>query len=88
MNNKELFERIQKEQNNVNFNDFIKLVKAFGYVQLKKKVSGSHSHQFIHKTYPTSYLNLQPDGKEAKPFQIKQFLKQVKTYGLLLENEK
>ena len=37
MNNKDLFERIQKEQNNVNFNDFIKLVEAFGYVQMKKR---------------------------------------------------
>lgn len=87
MNNKDLFERIQKEQNNINFNDFIKLVEAFGYVQMKKKVSGSHSRQYTHKIYKASYLNLQPDGKEAKPFQIRQFNKQVKKYGLVLEGD-
>ena len=87
MNNKDLFDRIQTEQKNVNFNDFIKLVEAFGFVKMKKKGKGSHSHQFSHKVYKMAYLNLQPAGKEAKPIQVRQFKKLVAKYNLTMEDE-
>jgi len=66
---------------NVPFSDMIKLVEGFGF-QLGR-VSGSH-HIFTHPGIP-ELINLQEVKGEAKPYQIRQFLRLVERYNLSLE---
>lgn len=69
-------------RNNVAFSDFTDLVKGFGFDL--ERISGSH-HIFVHPAID-ELVNLQPVGREAKPYQIKQFLNLVEQYNLRLED--
>jgi predicted RNA binding protein YcfA (HicA-like mRNA interferase family) len=60
------------------------MVKGFGF--RLERVSGSH-HIFIHPAIP-ELVNLQEVKREAKPYQIRQFLRLVERYNLKLEDEK
>ncbi len=60
-----------------------RLVEAFGF--RRKRVSGSH-HIFAHDGIPGP-VNLQEVRGEAKPYQIRQFLRLVERYNLKLEDE-
>lgn len=66
---------------NVAFNDFVDLVEGFGFQIMR--VRGSH-HIFVHPDVP-ELLNLQDERGEAKPYQIRQFLRLVERYNLELE---
>ena len=57
--------------------------EAFGFEL--KRVSGSH-HIFAHPHIP-EVANIQEIGGEAKPYQIRQFLRLVGRYNLELEDE-
>jgi len=59
------------------------LVRGFGF--RLARVSGSH-HIFTHPATP-ELLNLQEVKGEAKPYQIRQFLRLVERYDLRLEDE-
>jgi predicted RNA binding protein YcfA (HicA-like mRNA interferase family) len=65
---------------NLSFDDLVRLANAFGFVHAR--TSGSHSI-FSHPNLP-GMLNLQPDGHQAKPYQIRQLVKLVEKYGLIL----
>lgn len=65
---------------NVAFEDMQRLVEALRFDLMR--VSGSH-HIFGHPNIP-ELVNLQEVGGEAKPYQIRQFLKR---YSLKLEGE-
>ncbi len=67
---------------NVSFADMRRLVEGFGFSLIR--TSGSH-HIFVHPDAP-SQLNLQEVGGEAKPYQIRQFLRIVERYNLTLED--
>jgi predicted RNA binding protein YcfA (HicA-like mRNA interferase family) len=67
---------------NVRFVDMVSLVEAFGFEL--NRVSGGH-HIFTHSRIP-GLLNLQSSGGEAKPYQIKQFLRIIEGYKLDLED--
>jgi predicted RNA binding protein YcfA (HicA-like mRNA interferase family) len=69
------------ETRNVNFDEFRRLVEAFGFEL--RRVSGSH-HIYRHVSVPRP-LSLQPRAGEAKPYQIRQFLEIVEQYGLTME---
>jgi len=58
-----------------------RLVEAFGFEL--KRVSGSH-HIFAQAGIP-ELVNLQDVDGQAKPYQIRQFLKLVERYALSLE---
>jgi hypothetical protein len=58
-----------------------RLVEAFGFEL--KRVSGSH-HIFAHADV-LELVNLQEVDGQAKPYQIRQFLKLVERYSLELE---
>ncbi|MCP9469925.1 MAG: type II toxin-antitoxin system HicA family toxin [Nitrospira sp.] len=58
------------------------LIEAFGFEL--KRVSGSH-HIFVHPAI-AELVNLQEVGGEAKPYQIRQFLRLVERYNLRLED--
>ena len=68
---------------NVAFGDMCRLVEAFG-LRLAR-ISGSH-HIHTHPEIP-DLVNLQNDRGQAKPYQIRQFLKLVEEYNLKLEDE-
>lgn len=83
MNPRKLFRRLVRGSvRNVAFADMRRLVEAFGFEL--KRVSGSH-HIFGHPDIK-ELLNLQEVEGQAKPYQIRQFLKLVERYSLSLED--
>jgi hypothetical protein len=69
---------------NVSFADMRRLVESFGFEL--RRVSGSH-HIFAHPDI-TEILNLQDVRGEAKPYQIRQFLRLIERYALTMEDER
>ncbi len=64
------------------FRDFERILLAFGFAPAR--TSGSHKayhHPAINQT-----LIIQPRGKDAKPYQVQQFLDMVEAYDLKLED--
>ena len=85
MNRRKLLARLlQGALNNVRFSDFAGLVKGFGFTL--DRVEGSHQI-FIHPGVPEP-VSLQEIKGEAKPYQIRQFLKLLERYNLVLEEER
>jgi len=68
---------------NVSFDDFADLVEGFGF--RPSRVRGSH-HIFVHPGV-VELVNLQNAEGQAKPYQIRQFLRLVERYNLTLEDE-
>lgn len=84
MNRRQLLRRLaQGALHNVAFADLQNLVEGFGF--LLARVRGSH-HIFSHPAIP-ELLNLQEVRGEAKPYQIRQFLRLVERYNLRLEDD-
>lgn len=80
VNAKRLWQRIQKGHlQNVSFADLERLVHSFG--ETLDRQHGSH-RVFRHPSVQER-LNLQPDKNgQAKPYQIREFLRYVKDYDL------
>lgn len=68
---------------NVRFRDFESLVGIFGF--RLARTEGSH-HIYQHETI-AEQLNLQNVSGEAKPYQIRQFLRLVERYDLRMKGE-
>jgi hypothetical protein len=80
---KQLLKRLaQGALANVAFSDFVGLVEGCGFRLARTR--GSH-HVFAHPDLP-ELLNLQDVRGEAKPYQIRQFLRLVERYALKLED--
>ena len=60
-----------------------RLVESFGFEL--RRTSGSH-HIFVHAEVP-ELLNLQDVRGQAKPYQVRQFLRLVERYALETEEE-
>ncbi|MBA3375791.1 MAG: type II toxin-antitoxin system HicA family toxin [Actinobacteria bacterium] len=60
-----------------------RLVEAFGFEL--RRTTGSH-HVFVHPDV-RELLNLQEVRGQAKPYQVRQFLRLVERYALSLEDE-
>ena len=69
---------------NVSYSDLTRLVEAFGFEL--RRTSGSH-HVYAHPEV-RELLNLQDVRGEAKPYQIRQFLRLVERYALRMEEER
>lgn len=65
---------------NTRFADLCHLAEAFGYAL--DRVSGSH-HIFVHPQAARP-LNLQNDKGKAKPYQVKQFLRDIEEFQLTM----
>ncbi len=78
-----MLQRLLASARNVSFSDFVMLLSAFGFEL--DRVSGSH-HIFKHPDIP-ELINIQKVRGQAKPYQIRQFLKLVERYNLHLEEE-
>jgi predicted RNA binding protein YcfA (HicA-like mRNA interferase family) len=83
MNPRKVLAKILAGSQNVRFAEMRGLVEAFGFSLTR--VSGSH-HIFTHSDIP-ELVNLQKVRGQAKPYQVRQFLKLVEEYNLTLEED-
>ena len=65
----------------LSFRDFERLLSAFGFAH--DRTVGSH-RQYVHPKVPRS-LPVQPSGKDAKPYQVRQFLDMIEEYRLSMD---
>ena len=83
MNRRQLLRRLTNGAlHNVAFSDMVNLVEGFGF--RLDRVRGSH-HLFVHPDVD-EVVNLQPEGSQVKPYQIRQFLRLVEEHELHLED--
>ncbi len=80
MKPRKLLHRLSQSQTNVKFDDLIRLALALGF--RLDRTAGSH-HILVHPDI-RELLNLQDFGGEAKPYQVRQLLKLVEEYNLVL----
>ncbi len=66
----------------LSFAEFERLLAAYGFVL--DRIKGSH-HIFKHPGIGER-INAQADGKSAKPYQVRQFIVIVESYGLSLDD--
>ena len=84
MNRKKLLQKILAGSKNIKFSDMVNLIKGFGFNL--SRTDGSH-HIFVRPGIP-ELINLQNLKGQAKPYQIRQFLKLIEKHNLKLkENE-
>ena len=81
MNKRRLLEKILAGSRNISFNDFIALVKAFGFELSRTR----GSNQIYEHPDVREILNLQNVNAQIKPYQVRQFLQLVEQYSLKLE---
>lgn len=82
MNRRELLRRLRVGAvHNVSFSDLQALAEGCGFQLIR--VKGSH-HLYHHPSVPRT-LNLQPEGKQAKGYQVRQFLSLLDRYNLGLD---
>ncbi len=78
-----LLERIRRGHvTNVRYSDFARLVAAVGFRMVRKR--GSH-RIYRHASVP-GLLTLQESSGEAKPYQIRQFLRTMDEHGLTVRD--
>jgi hypothetical protein len=68
--------------NNVAFKDLVSLVLSLGFELDRTR----GSHQIYVHSVVRCRLNLQPDGGQAKPYQLRQLLALIEEWGLRLED--
>ena len=84
MNRRRLLVRLTRGAvHNVDFLEMVNLIEGFGFSLIR--INGSH-HIFGRTGIPKA-VNFQPDRGDAKPYQIRQFLRLVERYRLTLEDE-
>jgi len=83
MKPRKTLEKILFGSKNIRFDDLTALVRAFGF--RLSRISGSH-HIFTHPDIP-ELVNLQEVRGQAKPYQVRQFMKLVERYNLQLEDD-
>jgi len=83
MNRRKLLKKVLQGSKNVRFKDFVALIEGYGFSE--SRVSGSH-HIFSHPEVD-QLVNIQSVGGQAKPYQVRQFLKLVEKCNLDLKDE-
>lgn len=78
-----ILKKILSGSKNVRFAEFVALIEAFGFTL--ERITGSH-HIFSHPDVPQT-ISAQPDqNNQAKPYQMKQFVKLIEKYSLTLDD--
>ncbi len=77
----ELLERARNNPQSFTFKDLQQLVESAGF--RLKRVRGSH-HVYTREEI-VEIINIQPKGKMAKPYQVRQVVGLIDKYGLLKE---
>jgi predicted RNA binding protein YcfA (HicA-like mRNA interferase family) len=83
MSARKTLQKVLSGSKNVRFEEMTRLVEAFGF--RLSRINGSH-HIFTHAGIP-ELANLQNVHGQAKPYQIRQFMKLVERYNLKLEGK-
>jgi predicted RNA binding protein YcfA (HicA-like mRNA interferase family) len=83
MNIRKLLQKVLNNPRNIRFREMVTLVEAFGF--RLSRVKGSH-HIFAHPQVQ-ELVNLQEVRGQAKPYQVRQFLKLVERYSLELGDD-
>ena len=79
MDRKSLFRRLARgELRNVAFSDMLHLASAFGFTVVR--INGSH--HILQREGMREQLNFQEVQGQAKPYQIRQFLRLVERHNL------
>ncbi len=73
-----LLSKAKKSATNYKFNDLVKLAELCGFEVSRKK--GSHV-MMKHKAH-NLFMNFQDENGDAKPYQVKQLLKDIDEYNL------
>jgi predicted RNA binding protein YcfA (HicA-like mRNA interferase family) len=79
---RKLLEKILAGSKNIQFDELVALVEAFGFTL--SRINGSH-HIFIHPEI-LEIVNLQNKKGKAIPYQVRQFLSLIEQYALTLED--
>ena len=82
MKARKIYEKILAGSRNIRFADFRKVAAAFGY-RLDRTRGSHHIYEHPQATRP---LNLQNDHGQAKPYQIRQFLRDVEEFQLTMND--
>jgi predicted RNA binding protein YcfA (HicA-like mRNA interferase family) len=72
---------LDNRRQKISFREFERLLRAFGFELAR--TTGSH-RQYVHVKVPQPFP-VQPEGKDAKPFQIREFLELIEEHGLYME---
>ena len=80
MKHRKLLQKALNSPQNLRFAEICTLAAAFGYSL--DRIRGSH-HIFVHPQADRP-LNFQEAGGRAKPYQVKQFLRDVEEFHLTL----
>lgn len=80
---RKILESVLQGSANTSFRDFQKLVEAFGFQM--NRVRGSH--HIYERSDVHELINIQNVNGEAKPYQIRQFLRLVESYNLTLTED-
>ncbi|KYC41354.1 hypothetical protein WA1_21865 [Scytonema hofmannii PCC 7110] len=83
MKKRKLLEKALSGSKNLQFNELVILIEAFGFTL--SRISGSH-HIYNHPEVP-EIINIQNRNGKAVPYQVRQFLSIIEQYNLTLENE-
>ena len=81
---RKILQKILAGSKNIRFSDMIELVEGFRF--RLSRTEGSH-HIFVHPDIP-ELVNLQEVKGQAKPYQMRQFLKLIERHSLKLEEDK
>ena len=73
-----LYTRALANTRGLSFREFERLLEAFGFKL--DRTAGSH-RQYVHPKVPRP-LPVQPGAKDAKPYQVRQFLVMVQSHDL------
>jgi predicted RNA binding protein YcfA (HicA-like mRNA interferase family) len=76
------YRKIIQGQGTVSFRDLQRLLITLGFGP--DRVAGSH-HIYLHPDVSRP-INIQPAGKDAKPYQIRQLRDIIREFGLKLED--
>ncbi|NEU72836.1 type II toxin-antitoxin system HicA family toxin [Hassallia byssoidea VB512170] len=83
MKKRKLLEKVLSGSKNIQFDELVTLIEAFGFTL--SRIHGSH-HIFQHPEIP-EIINIQNKKGKAVPYQVRQFLLIVEQYNLSLEDE-
>ena len=81
---RKLFDKALHSPQNIRFKEFVVLLEAFGF--RLERVRGSH-HVFVHPDTVEILSVQEKKGGKAKPYQLRQFIKLVEQYNLMLDED-
>ena len=79
---RKVYKKILGGSRNIQFEELCKVIEAFGY-RLDRKRGSHHIYEHPDAARP---INLQNSRGQAKPYQIRQFLRDVEEFQLTLKD--